>query len=274
MEVKDKYIPYTRANSVFTLFLLGDLHAGTIHCVENDLKNKIREIKETKNAFVIGMGDYAEFITPNDKRFDPSQKSLADWLRPDNIGEDQTAWVVNLLKPIQPQIIGLLYGNHEDTMRTHNHENVAQNICDRLGVPNLGFSTWVRFYFNRKGSKETHLIKGCFTHGSCNGITEGAKLMALMRFIKANEADIYGYGHVHDYIPKSFSRMTVPENSNHAKIKQHVSVGTTTGCWFRTYTQGIIASYGEKKVYPPTEICCAKFTLDIGEMFWDCNRSV
>ena len=85
------------------------------------------------------------------------------------------------------------------------------------------------------------------------------------------EADIYGYGHMHDYIPKSLSRMTLTAQG---KIKSSVSIGCTTGSWFRTYTKGVIASYGEQKCYPPTEIGAAMFTLNPNTGFIDVNRSV
>ncbi len=117
---------------------------------------------------------------------------------------------------------------------------------------------------------EKHLITGAFTHGSSGAITEGAKLMALMRWMKSMEADIYAYGHIHDYIHKYLSRMAISES----KIKGKTSLGATTGSWFRTYTQGIIASYGEMKTYPPTEICCAKFSINPHYGLYDVNRSV
>ena len=251
------------------LFCLGDIHGGTIHCVEHDIKRKVKEIAEDENARFIGMGDYAEFITPNDKRFDPSQKAVASWVEQDNIAECQTKWVVDLFTPIKDKCIGLLYGNHEDKIRMFNHDNVQKNICERLGVDNLGFSCFIRFQFKR--GHHISRITGVFTHGSSSAITEGAKTMALMRFMKSFEADIYGYAHIHDYIPKSLSRLKV---NNNGRIKQTVSMGATTGSWFRTYTQGIIASYGEMKVYPPTEICSAVFTIDPETNFVDVSKSV
>jgi hypothetical protein len=53
--------------------------------------------------------------------------------------------------------------------------------------------------------------------------------------------------------------MTVDDSG---KIKSKTSQGVVTGCWFRTYSQGITASYGEAKCYPPTEICCAVFIIN------------
>ena len=259
MQVKELDIPYRISNSEFKLFCLGDTHLGTIHSVEDDIKRKINEIKETKNAMWIGMGDYAEFITPSDKRFDPDERSIADWVHLDNIGHDETQFVSKLFEPIKHKCIGLLYGNHENKMRIYNHENVQKNLCESLGVDNLGYSCFIRFHFKRENSTESHLITGAFTHGSSGAITEGAKLMALMRWMNSMNADIYAYAHLHDYIEKSKTRMIVDDSR---KIKAKTSYGVTTGAWFRTYTQGIESSYGEQKVFPPVEICCAVFTIN------------
>ncbi|MFA5036704.1 MAG: hypothetical protein WC479_05960 [Candidatus Izemoplasmatales bacterium] len=275
METKDIIIPYKMSDSVFQVYTLGDIHAGTIHCVEADIKRKVTEIAKQRNSYWIGMGDYAEWITPKDKRFDPNQKSIAEWVEPDNIAHCQTEWVSKLFEPIKKKCLGLLYGNHENSIRIFNHDNVQKNLCDNLGVDNLGYSCFIRFKFRRENSTEQHLITGAFTHGASGAITEGAKLMALMRFMKSFEADIYGYGHMHDYIPKSLSRMTVIDNNKgESKIKSAVSIGCVTGSWFRTYTKGIIASYGEQKVYPPTEICCAKFHINPTTGLLDVSKSV
>jgi hypothetical protein len=76
--------------------------------------------------------------------------------------------------------------------------------------------------------------------------------------MKAFDADIYAYAHLHDYIEKSLSRLTELDGN----IKSRKSIGCITGSWFRTYTKGEVASYGERKVYPPNEICCAVFKID------------
>lgn len=263
MQVKDITISYKASSSEYKLYLLGDLHAGTIHCVEDDIRRKVQEIKNSKNTYWLGMGDYAEFITPKDKRYDPSMCSIASWVEPDNIAHCQVKWLTDLFRPISNKCIGLLYGNHENSIRIFNHDNVQKNLCDALGVSNLGYSCFIRFHFKRENSTETHLITGCFTHGSSGAITEGAKLMALMRWMKQNDADIYGYAHLHDYLEKSLSKMTViDKNDNGGRIKSKTSSGVTTGSWFRTYTQGIQASYGEQKCYPPTELGCGLFIIN------------
>ena len=89
--------------------------------------------------------------------------------------------------------------------------------------------------------------------------------------MKSFDADIYGYAHVHDYIPKSFTRLGV---NDAGRITNKVAMGATTGCWFKTYTQGIQASYGEQKLMPPGELCLAMFTVNPETGLLDVGRSV
>lgn len=263
MEICDFEIPYKRSNADFHLYALGDIHAGTIHCVEDRIQAKVAEIARDKNAYWIGMGDYGEFITPRDKRFDESQKSIATWCEKDDIAETQRKWIVALFRPIRKKCIGLLYGNHEDTMRRFNHDNVHKHICDDLGVRNLGYSTWVRLFFRRENSTETHIIKCVFTHGSGCAITKGAKQNKLRRFMDDFNARIYGFAHVHDIIPDYKPYMDITAQPfGQAKIVEVEAVGAMTGSWFRTYTRGVVASYGEMKTYPPTVLGCALFTIN------------
>jgi len=229
----------------------------------------VAEIQADDNAMWIGMGDMGDFIAPSDKRWSGGQ--ISEWVDPDDIGESVRNWLVDLLTPIKHKCIGLIYGNHEVSYSKLTNGKVHEHICSDLGVPNLSYSCFVRLHFKRENSPERHLITGCFTHGAGNAITEGAKLNNLMRFMKSFKADFYGYAHIHDYIPKSFTRLNVADN---VKITNDLAIGATTGCWFRTYTQGINSSYGEQKVMPPNELCCAMFTINPNTDFIDVSRSV
>jgi len=207
----------------------------------------------------IGMGDKCDFITPGDPRWDVG--SIEDWISPDNIAEDQSNWYMDMFSPIKDKCIGLLEGNHEDAIRIHSHVDVQKNICKKLGVANLGYSCFVKFRFRRmrmKAQPDAHTIKGFFTHGSGWAVTKGAKLNRLQRVMDAFEADIYAIGHMHDIITDNKPYLALDANNN---IKQREKVGAVTGCWFRTYTQGVRASYGEKRSYAPSAIGCPVFTI-------------
>jgi len=256
MEVIEKEIPY-KHNGAIHLYTIGDEHIGTQLFAESRLQAKITQIKRDPIAYWIGMGDKAEFISPSDPRWDAGV--IANWVHEDNIAIDQSEYYCDLYTPIIDKCIGLIEGNHEDAIRIHSHIDVQKNICKHLGVPNLGYSCWVRFKFKRRSSKEAHVFDGVFTHGSGWAITKGAKMNKLERFMDAFNARLYAYAHVHDIIletGKAYLDLDAKGN-----IKQRTKVGAMTGCWFKTYSQGVRASYGEKRSYPPTEIGCPMFTI-------------
>jgi len=260
MEVIEKIIEYRKSDGEWRLYPIGDTHLGIKNCTENDLQKTVQEISQDKRAIWIGMGDYGEFITPNDKRWDA--QVTADWLKDqDNIAEDQTKYICNLLSPIKDKCIGLLSGNHEDSIRRYLKVNVQKNICERLELNNLGYSCWVRLRFWRKNSNEHHVYKCVFTHGSGWAITPGAKMNRLQRFMNSFDARIYGMGHMHDIITHTIPYLELSDANN---IRQKERVGAVTGCWFKTYAQGVASSYGEKRGYPPTSLGCPVFTINPG----------
>lgn len=262
MEVLERIIPYRRGDSYY-LYLFGDTHLGTVHCAESEIKKQVEEIKANPKALWVGMGDYAECITANDKRWDPSQRAIPNWLEQDNIEACLRKRVVSILEPIKDRCVGLLYGNHEDSFRKQNKANIHKNICEELGVPDLGYSCFVHFIFRRytknpETSPSSHLIKGHFTHGTGGARTESGKINYLVKTMSAFDANIYGYAHTHSMQLYSPEILGTGEN---LKIKAKGKIGALTGCFFRTYTQGTVASYGEVKVYPPTRIGCPVFII-------------
>ena len=259
MEVKDIIVNYKRSKAEYHLYFLGDIHSGTVHCCEDKVEAKVKEISKDKQAIVITMGDMGEFITPSDPRFDPSQKAVASWLEQDNISNCEINWITELLRPIKGRIIGSLTGNHEESYRKHNYNNVHKQICNILGVNNLGYSAFVRLHFRRENSNESHLITCAVTHGSGNAATKGGKLNKLRRFMNDFDAQIYAIGHMHDLIQDKKPYLMV---NSQGKIKQAEAIGVVTGCWFKTYTQGVISSYGEQKLFPPVTIGCPMISIN------------
>ena len=199
MEVIEVTKGYTKGNATWTIYPLGDTHLGTKHCTESDLQKTINEIRDDSNALWIGMGDYGEFITPRDPRWD--SQVISEWLADhDNVPTDQEKHICDLLEPIKDKCIGLLEGNHENVIRRILHVNVQRNICERLNLPNLGYSCWVKLRFARENSNEHHVYKCVFTHGEGWAVTPGAEMNRLQRFMNAFDARIYGMGHMHDII--------------------------------------------------------------------------
>ena len=249
MEVKSVTIPYKFSEPI-KIHLLGDIHAGIKHCSESQILDRVKEIKNDPNAYFIGMGDYADFITPSDPRWDI--QVIADWVEKDNLARSLEKHVINLFSPIKDKCLGLLEGNHEDAIRIHNHDDVQKNICNELSVSNLGYTVIIIFTLKRRKSTESHHLKGVFTHGSGWAVTKGSKINRLERFMNMfPTCRIAAMGHMHDRIDHTLPYLDI---NTEGKIVDAQRVGVVSGSWLRTYAQGVRASYAEKKGYPPTTL--------------------
>ena len=257
MQVVEYRYTYPSLSSVIKLYPLGDIHVGTLHCAESKIKAKVKEIQDDPTAIWIGLGDYGEFISAQDKRFDG--KVISPWIDPNDIAGSQIEYLVELFKPIKTKCIGLIEGNHEDAYRRHQDGDPMKHICKALDLPNLGYSAFIKLVFERRKSNEHHEFLGAVSHGSGCAITKGAKLNRLERFMDNFNARWYGHGHVHDLITNSKSYIDLTQSN---KIVSRQKVGAMTGSWTTAYTQDIPASYAEIKNYPPNAIGCPVYTFE------------
>ena len=254
MEYTKVEIEYKRPDD-FYIYPIGDIHAGSIHCAEDEIRRKVDEIRKQKNALWIGMGDYADCITSNDKRW--SSYGLAEWVLEDDIIDSQRSWLKKLFNPIKGKCIGLLTGNHEETIHDRHQDAITRHLCEDLEVPFLGYSCFVDLHFSRINSSSRTLVQIHAFHGAGAAASDGGKLMRLMRLVNDIQADIYLMGHLHDIVVKSPHRLRCVNG----RVKSIPLVAAITGSWMRAYTQpkknemmGI--SYAEKKGYVPNRIGC------------------
>lgn len=243
MKVVQKTIKYTR-KSLIRIYLVGDIHGGTVHCHQALLEQTIKKIRNNPEAYWVDMGDKCEFISTKDKRWDGG--GIADWVKPDYIGISQSDWYMDLMSPIKDKCLGLLEGNHESTWTSQTDTNVQHYISSKLGVPDLSAACFINLSFTRTSVGRN--LTAFFTHGAGSAITPGAKLTRLQRLMDGFDADIVAQGHVHELLTYSRPYLGIDRTLH---IQQRVKVGALTGCYFRTYTQDVSSSYGERKNYPP-----------------------
>lgn len=260
MEVIERQIEYRSRKDIFRIFPIGDIHAGVIHCAENDIKRMVDQIKQERNAYWIGMGDMADCILKNDVRFDI--QALAPWVRKDNIVESQRNWLKELFKPIAHKCLAFMEGNHCETIHRHYQFDMTRNLAHDLGVPYGGASCFIVPKFARKpeGAEYKTNIRQYVIHawhGNGGAQTEGARLMRLMRLVNDIQADIYLMGHLHCITLYTPDRLIY----QNGRVKSTRLVAATTGSWLKTYTQPksgeeFNASYAEAKGYKPSRIGC------------------
>lgn len=251
MEILKKEFTYPSRKTKYQLFPLGDLHAGSVNCDEDRFQNKVNEIKNNPHALWIGMGDMADCITQNDKRFDTT--GLATWVQRDNIVESQRSWLKELLRPIAGKCLCYLTGNHEEKIHQFHQNDISHNICNDLGLPYGGYSAFIALIFKRAKCDGSHQVTVHARHGAGGAQSEGAVVLNLMRLVNAFTADIYLSGHLHKLATYCPERLELDRGF---RIRQKRLIATLTGSWLKAYQQGEHISYAEAKGYKPTQLGC------------------
>jgi len=264
MEVIDYPINYNRPDK-FTLYPLGDIHLGVVHCNEDLLGKEVSKIKADKNAHWLGMGDYGDFIVPSDfKRWDGA--ILAPWMRKheDNIGATQTDKIDEILSPIWNKCIGLIEGNHEDSIRRFHHYNPMEELLKRANkkhyVPYAGVSCFVRLSFKRTNTTESHDFIIHARHGEGAARTSGARALAVLRLSQSMvNAHITLMGHLHGQESPDIPQRLMLKGG---RIKSFETIATMTGAWLKGYMQGVPPCYFERWGCPPSTLGCPRIVIE------------
>jgi len=264
MEVIDYIINYTRPDK-FTLYPLGDMHLGVVHCDEDLLDKEVSKIKADKNALWLGMGDYGDYIAPSDfKRWEG--KILASWMRQheDNIGPTQTDRIDEILSPIWAQCMGLIEGNHEDAIRRYHHYNAMEELLKRANkkhyVPYAGVSCFARLSFKRTNTTESHDFIIHARHGEGSARTSGARALAVLRLAQSMvNAHIIWSAHLHGQESPDVPQRLILKGG---KIKSFETIATMTGAWIRAYMQDVPPCYLERWGSPPSTLGCPRIVIE------------
>lgn len=217
-----KPIPYASRSDVFRLFVLPDVHLGNAACDEVALAQFVDAVRDDDLARWVGVGDYAEFISLRDKRFD--SQSLPSWLTEDCkarasgladpglrrrplafLAQAQRDRFIEIMRPIAGKCLALLAGNHERTMELYNEQNVYGPICEGLGASAanplaLDMCGFLRLSFRREPQKakpDTWSYDIYLTHGWWSGQLMGNGVLNLERVFGWAVADCVIAGHDH-----------------------------------------------------------------------------
>ncbi len=260
-----RIIKYGRAKAEFSIYDVADIHWLNRGVSKQHLFRDIQRIKDDPYALFFEGGDYADWIFPNDKRFDAA--AFDEDVRVidlNELGAMVAKAIIKIFMPVRHKCLGMLIGNHEFKALSRNSEMyIHTSICKALKSPNMRFSGFTDLYFIHipafKGCKMQYADNPpkkftarlrCFIHhgmGAAN--TAGGKINKLKSLVDMVDADLVMMGHVHEQFAKAFLKL-VP-NDNCSDIGQKVTMGLITGSYLRTYAPGF-TGYGEIKGYQPT----------------------
>lgn len=258
-------------NATQRLVALGDIHLGARQCDKKLLTETVESIRLDPNALWIGMGDFCDFHDLKHRHF-AAEDLDPEIYNANNIGNFSRATqdaIVKYLDPIKDKCIGLLMGNHEyNFMRRNLESGWMDDLCQRLGVNNLGYTTVINLvYKEEKPAKPTKGKKGSSraktrevsyqifaTHGSGAATSASSKIKRLQKYMDEVfvGADIYLMGHVH--LLHHILDTKIASDRKGERIIQRPRLGVITGTFLRTFSEGPWPGYGEMKGYSPTAL--------------------
>ncbi len=170
-----------------------DEHIGDAHCDLPRLRERIKYVAETPNAYCILNGDILD---------NASRSSIGDIeTRELNImGQIQAG--VELFSPIKDKILCITNGNHENRAYRKEGIDISMIVANQLGIGDK-YSPTAALLFLRFGKLSSHhsyrpvLYTLFCNHGSGGGRREGAKAIRLADMASIVDADIYVHSHTH-----------------------------------------------------------------------------
>lgn len=208
--VTREFYNFSRTDQI-KIIPLFDIHSGVKPCREDLLKARVQEILEN-GWYWIGGGDYCDFVNKSDPRYSP--KILADWFTVSQTADISGAQVEHfneIIRPIAPQCLAMIMGNHETAIHRHYERSVFSDIVTNVKTAGkfededklaLGYGGWLilKFFRSKIGERKagTSRIVINLHHGFTGGRLAGAKALNMQKWLWQHECDIALQGHSHN----------------------------------------------------------------------------
>jgi len=257
-----KIIEYEPAFPV-RLVVFGDTHAGHKEFYREGFQRFLKSHAAYSNTWLLGMGDQLESIAPADvRRFQVSQMAAPI----DDILDYQIEDFASLLDAYQGRILGLVMGNHEYAIAKRYGTNPHCRLCKALNTDDLGMSFLMRLVLKRKSANGKHLGSSRSViiyghHGWGGGSrTEGGNVTKYSRTIEHFLADVFLFGHTHDYWVKKKPRISVDAKGN---VQHRDVLFANAGTFKRTLSASTMPTWEESRGLPPRLLGGLVIEIDI-----------
>jgi len=229
-----------------TLIPMSDSHIGHADHDKKLFMDTISWIKKHK-AYVILLGDMIDGIIQKDKRFE--NDSIAPEFKPylDNLHHKQTESFIEAVRPIKKQIIGIMGGNHELTIKKSFSYDAISVIGKELDIPVLTDPAYVSIRFKNGGS--TMLYNIFCSHGCwMGGRKRGSKINSMEDKMADFDFDMICAGHTHDKWVSTRKRIGISKNG---LLYSNRRIFINTGSFLKTYKDGNHDGWASRSVFSP-----------------------
>jgi hypothetical protein len=255
MRVIDYTPKFQKGKDFFTLVWTGDWHLGSGTECRQTIDLLVSKIKKEKLQWLHG-GDIIDAVLPKDKRADiqTAQSTLIEQI------ED----TVKLLKPIAETGIGLMSGNHEQSV-ARDTGNFSTHICNQTGLQYLTVACFVTLNLPGK-NLVTYAAHHTKTNNPRAGEPERREANAVVRLREAGmfeRADLKMFAHIHHFIctPPVYSKQMYPDGKE-VKLGWFLERDgwhLTTPTMRKFYT--LIPTYEEAQSIKPSDIGWAEIDI-------------
>ena len=228
------------------LHTFADEHLGDKHCDMQSLRDRIKYVQETPNAYCVLNGDLMDNAT---------RTSIGDIYANTLNPMEQVRQAVEIFEPIKDKILAITHGNHE--ARTYRKEGIDLSAIFSAQLDLIDkYSPTSAMLFIRFGEssrlKESNgsgkYRKMCYTlymlHGSGGGRKEGAKAIRLADMASIVDADIYIHSHTH--LPM------IMKQGFHRIDTRNSTVGIVDKLFVNTASNLNYGGYGEAQEFKPS----------------------
>jgi len=248
----------------FNIYFIGDIHEGNVNHAESEFKRAIQIVKDDPKGYWIGMGDYIEAITTDDKkRFNPITIAKKYGIRDlKDLPFRQMEVVYSRFQPIEDRCLCLLLGNHEESYIKHNSSDIYDRFTKMFSAPppKMGYVGFMRLHFKHNKGRATNTVIIALNHGDGGGgFREGYPINKLWDVFRWVDADVSVMGHVHRLMEDDKKFIGVSPLGNLSKRRRHVGI---SGCFLWTYQEGN-ANYFEHKGRHESDIGMLKCNIKI-----------
>lgn len=261
MKLHSKIILTDTDTGSITLFPFACVHRDNEGHSLSHWQEFLREVRETPNAYAIGMGDYHDFLRtharewvkayPHDRN---SFKTMEDWRH------KETKAFAEELEPIGHQLLGLHIGNHHYEYSTG--ENDTQELCRLLSVPYLDHTCFTRLTFRRKRFNDSYCTMTMLSlhgEGVGGGSSAGGDINAMINKGSGFDADIVLMAHNHQKNAAETTQLYIPRTGK-LDLKERNRVYVRCGCFVKGYVSGC-TTYAERNLLKPTAIGYTKIEI-------------
>jgi len=226
-----------KGNKPLEIVALGDIHFGSNECDVDALKKTIKKIKK-RNAKVILTGDLIDFAlkeSPGASIFENNEQPMNQYYK-----------ILDLLKPIQLQIIGSVIGNHEYRLTKVSGIDISRLLAEKIGC---NYGKYQMINSITVGKQKYNVFT---THGAVSAMTTEGRVNGFKKYLEQTDCDLYLVGHCHDLHDRVFFSRKIVGNKVVEIKKTLVLCGN-----FLKFDGG----YGEMKGYPPLKLGCPLIKL-------------